>query len=255
MLHLGVFLVDDTSWYGPVSWRKPVTFGLSFGITLISIGWVVGYLEMGRRLSSWLLGVFTVDCVVEVGGITLQAWRGVPSHFNTETPFDRGVAMTLAVGGAVLVGTLGTYALVALRGWRRGAGRVRGDSAERLAVRAGFALLLVSLASGVAMVARGTILFRTVSPEVAYETAGALKPVHGVALHAVLVLPLLAVALRRLSQAAPGPDTARHGAATAGEREGGRWARLDERGRVRIVGWAVGIYVACTVLALVFSLT
>ncbi|HWS38555.1 MAG TPA: hypothetical protein VN408_38175 [Actinoplanes sp.] len=53
-------------------------------------------------------------CVVEVCGITLQAWRGVPSHFDTETPFDRVVAMTLAAGGAVLVVTLGMFALHAV---------------------------------------------------------------------------------------------------------------------------------------------
>jgi hypothetical protein len=29
------------------------------------------------------LGLFVTGCVVEVSGITLQAWRHVPSHFNT----------------------------------------------------------------------------------------------------------------------------------------------------------------------------
>lgn len=30
LFHLGVFLVDGGAWEGPISWRKPVTFGLSF---------------------------------------------------------------------------------------------------------------------------------------------------------------------------------------------------------------------------------
>ncbi|BCJ40576.1 hypothetical protein GCM10010168_80900 [Actinoplanes ianthinogenes] len=197
VVHFGVFLVDGGPWEGPVSWRKPTTFGLSFGLTLITVAWVTSYLVMSPRLRTWLLGIFTADCVLEVTGITVQAWRRVPSHFNTETPASQAIAMSLAVGGAVLVATLVTFAVIALRG------RIRGPSDLRLALRAGWALLLLTLATGVAMIARGTVLYRTQSPAVAYETAGFLKPVHGVALHAILVLPLLAVLLRAAGQAEP----------------------------------------------------
>lgn len=40
LFHLAVFAVDGGPWEGPVSWRKAVTFGLSFGLTLITIAWV-----------------------------------------------------------------------------------------------------------------------------------------------------------------------------------------------------------------------
>jgi len=43
LFHLVVFAVDGGPWYGPVSWRKPVTFGLSFGLTLITVAWVASY--------------------------------------------------------------------------------------------------------------------------------------------------------------------------------------------------------------------
>src|SRR4051812_9304080 len=43
LVHLAVFAVDGGPWYGPVSWRKPVTFGLSFGATLIAVTWVTSY--------------------------------------------------------------------------------------------------------------------------------------------------------------------------------------------------------------------
>ncbi|MFJ9712907.1 hypothetical protein [Streptomyces sp. NPDC101234] len=193
LAHLVVFAVDGGPWYGPVSWRKPVTFGLSFGLTLIAVTWVTSYLRIGERLRTVLLLVFAADCVVEVGGITLQAWRGVPSHLDMETPFDTAVSMALAVGGGVLVVLLAVFAVASFR--RRPAGPV----GMALAMRSGFAILLVALASGAAMIARGVVLVRTGHQQAAYASTAPLKPLHGVSLHAVLVLPALAWLLSRTS--------------------------------------------------------
>jgi hypothetical protein len=197
LVHLLVFAVDGGPWYGPVSWRKPVTFGLSFGATLIAVTWVTSYLRVGPRLRTVLLAVFAADCVVEVGGITLQAWRRVPSHLDMETPFDTAVSMTLAVGGGVLVVLLTVFAVASFRH------RPTGPAGMALAVRAGFAVLLVALASGAAMIARGVVLTRTGHQEAAYHSTAPLKPLHGVSIHAVLVLPALAWLLSRTSWSEP----------------------------------------------------
>jgi hypothetical protein len=191
VLHLGVFALDDRSWSGPISWRKPFTFGVSFGLTLATLAWVTTYLRLAPKRRAWLLGGLAVISVVEVSGITVQAWRGVPSHLNTSTPVNAAIAYTLAAGGAGLVLVLGTLALVALRG------HIVGPTDVVLAVRVGFALLVVGLLSGIAMIARGTIVRRTDGAKAAYAAAGFLKDLHGVTLHAILVLPLLALALRR----------------------------------------------------------
>ncbi|MGW2640331.1 hypothetical protein [Streptomyces sp. NPDC001348] len=212
LAHLLVFAVDGGPWDGPVSWRKPVTFGLSFGVTLTTVTWVTSYLRVDPRLRTVLLAVFAADCVVEVGGITLQAWRRVPSHLNTETPFDTAVSMTLAVGGAVLVVLLTVFAVASFRH------PPAGPAGMALAVRSGFAILLVALASGAAMIARGVVLTRTGHQEAAYHSTAPLKPLHGVSLHAVLVLPALAWLLSRTS-----------------------WS---ERVRRRLVMTAVGCYAA-----------
>ncbi|MEU6519163.1 hypothetical protein [Streptomyces sp. NPDC046978] len=193
LVHLAVFLVDGGPWYGPVSWRKPVTFGLSFGLTLIAVTWVTSYLRIGARRRAALLLLFAADCVVEVAGITLQAWRRVPSHLNTGTPFDTAVAMTLAVGGGVLVVVLSAFAAAAfLR-------RPGGPPGMALALRSGFAILMVALLSGAAMIARGVALSRTGHQQAAYDSTAPLKPLHGVSLHAVLVLPALVLLLSRTS--------------------------------------------------------
>ncbi|OQR58811.1 hypothetical protein B6E66_38230 [Streptomyces maremycinicus] len=193
LVHLAVFAVDGGPWNGPVSWRKPVTFGLSFGITLLAVVRVTSYVRVGLRLRGALLGVFAADCVVEVAGITLQTWRGVPSHLDMETPFDTAVSMTLAVGGGVLVVLLTGFAVASFRQ------RPTGPAGMALAVRSGFAILLVALVSGAAMIARGVVLTRTGHQEAAYQSTSSLKPLHGVSLHAVLVLPALAWLLSRTS--------------------------------------------------------
>ena len=184
--HLGVAAVSDRPWLGPLSWRKPVTFGLSFGTTLIAITWVSSYLRLSTRARTAVLGIFAADCVLEVTGITVQAWRHEPSHFNTESRLDAIVAYSLALGGAVLIATLGTLAVTAFRN------RIDGSPSMRLALRAGFALLLAGLAAGAAMIARGEILIKSGHVAAAYDTAGYLKWFHAVTLHAVLVLPALA---------------------------------------------------------------
>ncbi|MET3961808.1 hypothetical protein ABIE44_001742 [Marmoricola sp. OAE513] len=191
LVHLGVFALDDRPWGGPVSWRKPFTFGLSFGVTLAAVVWLARRLDVPGR--STLLWVFAIDCVVEVGGITLQAWRHQPSHLNTSTPLNTAVAMSLAVGGGVLILVLGIFAVAAVRG------RTTGGPSTEAAYRAGFALLIVGLLSGAAMIARGSIARADANTaDVVYRVTGFVKDFHGVTLHGVLVLPAIDWILERL---------------------------------------------------------
>jgi hypothetical protein len=184
LFHLGVFAIDGGPWHGPVSWRKPATFGLSFGLTLIAVVWVSAHLPLRARWRRLLIGVFAMDCCVEVAGITLQAWRHVPSHVNRETPVDSAVSSVLAAAGGILVIVLGALAVAAFR--------ATAAPSMRLALRAGFVTLMIGLASGAAMIARGVAEVNGGHQQRAYEVVGFLKPLHGVSLHGVLVLPALA---------------------------------------------------------------
>ncbi|NEB80197.1 hypothetical protein G3I40_34070 [Streptomyces sp. SID14478] len=221
LVHLAVLGIDGGPWDGPVSWRKPFTFGLSFGLTLMALTWVTSYLQVRARVRTVLLVVFAADCVLEVGGITLQAWRKVPSHLNMESAFNTVVSMSLAVGGGILVVLLTAFAVASFRN------RPSGPTGMSLAVRAGFAALLVALASGAAMIARGVVLTRTGHQEAAYHSTAALKPLHGVSLHAVLVLPVLAWFMSRTA-----------------------WG---ERTKERVMYAAVGCYVAAVLTAGVWA--
>jgi len=184
--HIAILAVTGESWVGPLSLRKPATFGLSFGITLVTIVWVTSFLPLADRTRVALLSIFTAASVVETALVSLQAWRGVPSHFNVETAFDAMVARALAVGGIALVTVIVGLTATAFR--RNPAVPI----SLRRAIQMGFVALCVAMATGATMIARGMLLVFAGHPTAAYATGGALKPTHAVTMHAILVLPLLA---------------------------------------------------------------
>jgi hypothetical protein len=186
LFHLAVYAVDGGPWEGPVSWRKPVTFGLSFGVVLATIAWVASYVALSPRTRNWVLGAFAAASVAEVALISLQRWRGVPSHLNDETVFDAVVARTLAAGGGVLIITIVWLTVAAFRPNPATAPSLR------LAVCVGLGSLVGALAVGAAMIARGMLLVAAGDRTAAYAQMGGLKPAHAALMHGVTVLPVLA---------------------------------------------------------------
>jgi hypothetical protein len=186
IVHAGILVVSGGSWTGPLSLRKPTVFGVSFGITLVTMVWVASFLPLAERTRVALLTIFTAASVVETALVSLQAWRGVPSHFNVETAFDALVARALTVGGIALVVVIVGLTVTAFR--RNPAVPI----SLRRAIQVGFVALCGAMATGATMIARGMMLVFAGDPAAAYATGGALKPTHAVTMHAILVLPLLA---------------------------------------------------------------
>lgn len=179
VVHFVVFLVDGGPWEGPISWRKPTVFGLSFGITLMTLAWILGFLRP-RRAAGWtVVGVFAVASLGEVFLISMQKWRGVASHFNDTTAFDESVFSMMG-----MLVSLVAVVIVVVTVWSF----IRLDAQASLAwaIRAGLVLMLASQAVGVQMIAEGGNT---------YGEAGALKVPHAFTLHAVQVLPALAIVL------------------------------------------------------------
>jgi hypothetical protein len=223
LVHLGVLLATGGSWSGPLSWRKPATFGLSFGLTLITIAWITAYLPLGARARRVLLGSFAAACVTEVALITLQAWRRVPSHFNMQTPLDTAIARLLAAGGGVLVVVIAALTVIS---WRPHPGGV--PPSMRLAVRASLLALDVALAIGVVMIVAGVLDVVQGAQQTAYTVGARWKPAHFMPMHGILALPALAWLLSRT-----------------------RW---PERRRTRIVAAATGAYALLCALAVADSI-
>ncbi|WP_433365913.1 hypothetical protein ACQPZX_36755 [Actinoplanes sp. CA-142083] len=221
LFHAAVLITSGGTWEGPVSWRKPMTFGLSFGLTLITMAWVTSSIPLRDRTRNLLLGVFATASVVEVLLITLQAWRRVPSHFNMETPFDSAVSRVLAAGGGVIIVVLLALTIAT---WRPLPGVA---PSMRLALRAGFLALDTALLIGAVMVVTAVLDVSRGDQLAAYAVGSQWKPAHFVPMHGVLALPLLAWLLARTP--------------------------LPERSRVRTVALATAGYAVLCALSVVES--
>jgi hypothetical protein len=190
VVHAVVAVVDGTSWWGPVSWRKPVLFGESLGLLLWSLVWIMRQLP-GRWWVRVPAGLVGVSSMVEGTLITMQRWRGVASHFNQATAFDAGVWS--AIGTSIIPLTLGVLLLLIASFVR-----FEGSLASRIAVVAGLAGILAAGAVGKDMAAIGETAFAAtgqVPMDVLFGAAGSAKLAHATGLHALQVLALLAIGL------------------------------------------------------------
>lgn len=174
--HTVILLATGGPLTGDVSWRKPILFGEAFGLTALTVAWVMTFLPKRNGLGWILAGTLGVANVGEVFWVAMQQWRGVPSHFNNSTPFDAaaftaaGFLISLA-GIVILIVTL--QALFSLQASRSLA----------WAIRIGLLLLVAAQVFGALMIIRGSGTF---------TPAGAMKVPHALALHAPQVLLLLA---------------------------------------------------------------
>jgi len=188
--HLGLLWFLGAEWTGPLSPRKPGLFGLSAGLTVWSLAWVVSQFRPGK-LNRSLVSFMSRCLLLEVGLITLQYWRGVPSHFNRTTTFDaivESIMLTL-----ILLVTLG----VAWLCWnsRR---LLPMEESRAISIRAGLWFLLVACLLGFLATIIGEIhLVKGMSPEI-WGRGGVLKYPHGAVLHAIQTLPALSVLLEKL---------------------------------------------------------
>lgn len=181
-------LIEGQSWAGPVSWRKPVVFNASFALLMAAMVWVLRRLP--QRRGAWVptitLGAFSV---IEVFVITMQQWRGQPSHFNENSLFDDAMFGIMGSSVALIILSVLAFSVWACL-------QFRGNAAERIAVITGLAGVLVAGYIGGSMVTEGeAVLAATgeVPYEVVFGAAGSGKLAHFIGLHGLQFLALLAI--------------------------------------------------------------
>jgi len=226
--------IDPRVITGAPAWLKPAKFAVSTAIYMFTLAWVFTYLSEWPRLRT-LVGRGTAAIfIVEVAIIALQAWRGTTSHFNYSTPLNG--ALFAIMGSAIVLQTLLSVA-VAVALWRQ----QFQDRALGWALRLGMAITIAGAFTG-GLMTRPTdaqldqIVATRQATIIGAHTVGApdggaglpgtgwsvehgdLRVPHFIGLHALQVLPVIALLLWR--------------------------RRIEDRRRARLVVVAGGSYAA-----------
>lgn len=205
--------VDPRLITGAPAWLKPAKFAVSTIIYTLTLAWVFTYLPEWRRTRNFVAWTTAAVFAFEILVIDVQAWRGTSSHFNVSTPLDAVLFSTM--GAAILAQTISSV-WVAVALWRQRFA----DEALGWALRFGMIITIAGALSGGLMtrptaaqleMARATHTMTAAGAHtVGAPDGGAGVPVtgwsrahgdlrigHFVGLHALQILPLLALILRR----------------------------------------------------------
>ena len=206
-------LVDPRVITGAPAWLKPFKFAVSTAVYSLTLAWIFMWLPdwpRVRRVVGWTTAiVFVLEVVI----IDAQAWRGTTSHFNNSTPID--IVLFAVMGTAIMVQTL-TSVAVAVALWRQRFS----DRTLGWALRWGVTLTILGAMTG-------PLMTRPTETQLAHARAGGPMPIvgahtvggpdggpglpvtgwsrehgdvrvpHFIGLHAMQVLPVIAVGLRR----------------------------------------------------------
>lgn len=195
-------VIDPRVVTGAPVWLKPLKFTLSVALYAGSLALILrhvdvwpGRLRVASRVVAW--GIW-----LEMAIIYLQAARGTRSHFNDATPFD--AALFHVMGVTIVAVTLASAVIAAALFRQRFADRALG-----VAVRLGLVLSIAGALLGGAMIGLGghTVGAPDGGPGLPLThwsaSHGDLRVAHAVGLHALQVLPLVALAIRRLGRPLP----------------------------------------------------
>ena len=182
--------IDATQIQGISRWIKPMKFALSISIYLMTMAWVLSMLEGRRRAVAILTSVIAFVMTVEMVLIMMQAARGVRSHFNFATPFDKLVFDVM--GGMIFANTLAVVVVLFLFLSRQGSV----PPAVLSGIRLGLLIFIVASLVGGVIVQRGGHSVGAHDggpglPFVNWSTGGGdLRVAHFFGMHALQALPL-----------------------------------------------------------------
>jgi hypothetical protein len=212
--------LDGRQVVGAPVWMKPAKFAASVLMAAATLAWIMGQLEARRglrRAGRLMAGTLALELVI----ITVQAARGVPSHFNAATALDG--ALFSVMGAAITLFWL-VEGYLAMRAFRQRFA----TPARTWGIRLGLAGALVGGALGFAMprptaAQRASLRAHQVTPLLGAHAVGVpdggpglpvtrwsteggdLRVPHFVGLHALQALPLLAWFLERRRRPAARP--------------------------------------------------
>lgn len=206
---------------GPVSLRKPITFAETTWLLCWCVSLALRWVRLGAGPAWFVTGAVILFGVGETTIMAIQAWRGVPSHYNFTTTFD---AVLMRGGAAGLAVVLVAGLVVLLVGIRRS----DAPPAVRLGLTSGTLLLLLGCVIGFAMISNMSGVFQGSfgggfgRPQVGYvgppasdvgrevfafrphTNGGDLVLLHAIGVHGLVLLGLPAMLLADRSMSEPG---------------------------------------------------
>ncbi|HEY8381138.1 MAG TPA: hypothetical protein VIL09_03205 [Microvirga sp.] len=109
---------DERLLNGLSVWVKPLKFQASAGLYLLTLAWFVGALpeavRRGRVMAA-IVAVAVATSSFEIGYITLQAARGLASHYNTDDPFHAALYSLMGFAAVALTALSPAVAALLLR--------------------------------------------------------------------------------------------------------------------------------------------
>ncbi|OJT22181.1 hypothetical protein BO221_24585 [Archangium sp. Cb G35] len=209
---LGLFL-DPRQLVGEPIWLKPMKFYVSLAAYNATVLYFFSFLSEKRRLVHISGNILAAAGALEMAAITLQAARGVRSHFNIATPFDAAIFSTMGIAITVLWVTMIVLAAALLRSRLADRPLAAALRISFIAAVIGMGLgyfmtnpnaaQLEAMRAGQRVVEAGSHTFGAPDggpglPLVGWSTqAGDMRPAHFLGLHAMQVLPILAALLAR----------------------------------------------------------
>ncbi|MEU7895731.1 hypothetical protein AB0B45_23105 [Nonomuraea sp. NPDC049152] len=210
---LVLVFADGRTLDGVPVWIKPLKFTISFALYSFTWAWLLSLRHRAGRVSRWMGTVLAAAGTAEVALIAFQAGRARHSHFNEATPLDKSIWIAMgATIGVLMIANLVAGILVILDR--------QADRVSTWAVRLGLIVSTLGISSGGLMVTRvpgqtwaedfagahsvGVTDGGPGLPLLGWSTIGGdLRVPHFVGMHALQLLPLLALLLAALSTRLP----------------------------------------------------
>ena len=141
---LALMAIDARQLMGASVWLKPAKFAASIATTAATAALLLRHLRLPAAGGRRAVGVIVIMAALEQVIITLQAARGVPSHFNATSTLNGALFTIMGVGITIMTIAIGYVAWFSFR--QRFADRALGWG-----IRIGFATMLAGSAIGAIM--------------------------------------------------------------------------------------------------------